>query len=87
MDKSSPKEFGMTIKAVYKIVVKGKLNVDWAEWFNGSNIQIETDQQGNPVTILTCSIKDQSELFGIMNRLNGLNLPLLEVTSIGLENR
>ena len=73
----------MTIKAVYNIVVKGKLNEDWAEWFNGSSIRIEQDQQGNPVTILTCRIKDQSELFGILNRLNNLNLPLLEVTSVG----
>lgn len=87
MDRSSLKEFGMAVKAVYKIVVKGKLNEDWAEWFNGSNIRIEKDQQGNPVTILTCHIKDQSELFGILNRLNSLNLPLLEVTSIGFENR
>ena len=87
MDRSSLKEFRMNKKAVYKIVVKGKLNEDWAEWFNGSNIRIVQDQQGNPVTILTCRIKDQSELFGILNRLNSLNLPLLEVASIGFGNR
>ena len=79
MDDAIQIEPGMASPATYQITTKGKLAEGWADWFNGSIIQIEYNMKGNPHTILTCHVKDQSHLLGILNRLNSLNLPLLEV--------
>ena len=73
-------EPGMASQATYQVTVKGKLADNWAEWFNGIAISLEHSSEGNPHTILTCQVRDQSELFGILNRLNNLNLPLLQVS-------
>jgi len=85
MERDSLKELGMASQAVYTVFVKGKLNEDWAEWFGSSTILIEQDQDGNPVTTLTCHIKDQAELLGILIRLNSLSLPLFQVVLINNE--
>ena len=73
---------GMASPATYQITTKGKLAESWVDWFNGSILRIEYSTKGNPHTVLTCHIKDQSHLLGILNRLNSLNLPLLEVVLI-----
>ena len=85
MDSDSPKEPGMASQATYQITAKGKLDENWVEWFNGSIIRIEHSSQGNAHTVLTCHVKDQSHLLGILNRLNSLNLPLLQVAFIRIE--
>jgi hypothetical protein len=79
MENTSSIEPGMASSATYQITTKGKLAEGWADWFNGAIIRIEYSTMGNPHTVLTCHIKDQSHLLGILNRLNSLNLPLLEV--------
>ena len=79
MKNGSPIEPGMASPAIYQITAKGKLAEGWADWFNGSILRIEYSSKGTPRTILTCHVKDQSHLLGILNRLNSLNLPLLEV--------
>ena len=85
MDNPSSKEPGMASPATYQITAKGKLDQHWTEWFNGSLIQIERNMAGYPHTIMTCEVKDQAHLLGILNRLNSLNLPLLEVAFIRTE--
>lgn len=80
MGNGSVEEPGMASAATYQITVKGNLDEHWAEWFNGSTISLEYNPGGNPHTVLTCQVKDQAQLLGILNRLNSLNLPLLEVT-------
>jgi hypothetical protein len=82
MDRSTTIAPGMSTKAIYRIVVKGRLSENWAEWFNGSSITIESDPNGKTNTILTCNVRDQAELFGILNQLNNLNLPLFHVSYI-----
>jgi hypothetical protein len=66
----------------YQIRVRGVLSKNWADWFNGMLISFEHNLAGTKQTILTCQIRDQAELFGILNWLNSLNLPLLQVTLI-----
>jgi len=78
----SIKEPGMSTKATYEITIKGKLPENWADWFNGSIISINTNPGGRTRTTLTCQIRDQAELLGILNRLNSLNLPLVLVSYI-----
>ena len=79
MDSASPINLGMTSPATYQINVKGKLDEHWADWFNGTNILLEKSLEGTPYTSLTCKVRDQSELLGILNQLNSINLPLLQV--------
>ena len=74
--------FGMTSPAIYHIVVLGRLDKAWEEWFNGTENLLEEDLSGKPHTTLTCRIRDQAELFGVLNRLNSLNLPLLQVNLV-----
>ena len=86
MDSELPNEIGMASRATYRIAAKGKLDEHWVDWFNGTLINFEHNFAGNPHTILTCQVRDQAELLGILNRLNSLNLPLLQVeliTNIG----
>jgi hypothetical protein len=59
---------------VYRIVVRSELTDRYASAFEG--MQMET-KKGH--TILTGEVKDQPHLFGILERLNGLELELLSV--------
>jgi hypothetical protein len=77
---------GMTTRAIYQITVKGKLTEHWADWFNGTVIDRELGRDGGSHTKLTCRVRDQSELMGILNQLNSLNLPLLRVVFINENN-
>ena len=79
MDELIQAEPGMASKARYRITVKGRVDAHWREWFNGSEISIAYSKGKSPKTILTCSVKDQAELLGILTHLNTLNLPLLDV--------
>ncbi len=73
----------MVTVTLYKITVKGRLDEGWSDWFNGSNINVEHDSvDGQPQTVLTCRVRDQSELYGILTWLNGLNLTLINVVLI-----
>jgi hypothetical protein len=80
MENNIQKEPGMASQAIYQITAKGKLDEQWGDWFNGATIQIDGNPEGNHHTILTCLVRDQAELLGILNRLNSLNLPLLHMT-------
>lgn len=83
MENKRPLDFGMTSPATYQIVVSGRLDKGWEDWFNGTNSKLEEDPVGKPHTTLTCKVRDQAELLGVLNRLNSLNLPLLQVNLIG----
>jgi hypothetical protein len=66
---------------VYKIVVGGKLDHRWADWFDG--VQIAIARCDPPRSLLTCTVVDQSALYGILDRIRDLNLPLIEVRLAG----
>ena len=79
MENDSQNVPDITSQAIYQITIKGKLDEHWAEWFNDSIISLRYDLQGSSKTILTLQIRDQSELLGILNRLHGFNLLILQV--------
>ena len=79
MNNKSLKDPGMTSRATYQITVKGKLTEYWSDWFNGTVIDMELDRDRFSHTTLTCRVRDQAELLGILNRLNSFNLPLVRV--------
>jgi hypothetical protein len=79
MEQQTHREPGMASPASYQITVLGRLPDQWGAWFNGSTIRVGHGRRGSPHTTMTCPEIDQAQLLGILNRLNSLNLALLEV--------
>jgi hypothetical protein len=63
---------------VFQIHVKGHLNNKWSDWLEG----LEVELLDNGEMILFGTIRDQSALMGILNKLNRLNLTLLSVCEV-----
>ena len=63
---------------VYQIVVKGHLDSEWSDWFDGMTITLVD----NGETILTGPLVDQTALHGVLIRIRDLGLPLLSLTRI-----
>jgi hypothetical protein len=64
-------------KTLYRIVVRRELSDTYAVAFEG----MEMETKGG-VTVLTGEIVDQPQLFGILDRINGLGLELLSVEAL-----
>ncbi len=58
-----------------KIHIRGQIDEDWAEWFEG--LEVHTREEGT--TILQGEVADQSALYGILAKLRDLGLELLSV--------
>jgi hypothetical protein len=65
--------------AVYQIMVQGRLDEGWGEWFDGMTITAGKDETGQSVTILTGLVADQVTLHGLLARIRDLNLRILSV--------
>jgi hypothetical protein len=65
--------------ATYQIKVQGRLEERWAQWFDGMSIAFERAEDGSTVTVLTGSVVDQAALYGLINRMRDLGLPLISV--------
>jgi hypothetical protein len=64
---------------VYQIRVEGRLDASWSTWLNGMTMACEAERGGQPITILTGPIADQSALRGTLNRIWDLNLIVVSV--------
>jgi hypothetical protein len=65
-------------KEVYQIIVKGHLDHEWSDWFDGLTITL--GEHGE--TILTGPIVDQTALHGVLIRIRDLGLPLLSLSRV-----
>ncbi len=65
----------------YHIVVHGKLDPSWSEWFSGLDLTESVDMDGIPTTWLLGILPDQGALRGVLNKLWDLNLTLLSLES------
>ncbi len=65
----------LTNPASYRIRVKGRVGPEWSEWFDGMTI---TSDEHNETT-LSGQVLDQAALYGILNKIRDLALPLLSV--------
>ncbi len=74
-------------KAEYSIQVAGYLDESWSDRMGG--LTIESSQTGasdkKPVTALTGPLIDQAALFGVLNTLYDMRLPLLSVECLSIE--
>ena len=68
--------------ANYQIKVQGRLDERWANWFDGMSITFEPAEDGSTMTVLTGSVVDQAALYGLINRMRDLGLPLISVGRI-----
>ena len=64
----------------YRILIGGQLDQSWSAWFD--NLRIQTSENE---TALEGHISDQAALFGILNKVRNLGLPLLAVIPIHTE--
>ena len=67
----------------YRITIKGHLDSDWSDWFDGLTITMVGDGE----TILTGPIVDQTALHGVLIKIRDLGLPLLSLTRIEPERQ
>ena len=62
---------------VYRIVVRSELSDKYAVAFEGMEMEAK-----DGVTVFTGRIIDQPQLYGILERINGLGLELLSVEAL-----
>jgi hypothetical protein len=63
---------------VYEIRIKGYLDQQWTEWFEGMSIT----QADNGETVLTGPVVDQAALYGLLRKVRDLGLPLIAVSQV-----
>jgi len=65
----------------YEIRVEGHLTDRWSDWFEG----LEINNDSNSETILSGPLSDQSALLGVLNKIQALNLTFISVNRSPLE--
>jgi hypothetical protein len=68
---------------IYEIRVKGYLEEEWGDWFDGMSITHEE----NGETTLTGPIVDQPALFGLLFKVSSLNISLLSVNVVPADQK
>ena len=62
----------------YEIRLKGHLDSRWAAWFDGLSLTNESDG----TTIINGPVVDQAALYGLLQKVRDLGLPLVSVTQV-----
>ena len=62
----------------YQIRVPGKIDERWMNVHKGMAIEITSDENGTPTSILTCTL-DQAALQGLLRRLYSSGIPIISV--------
>jgi hypothetical protein len=65
-------------QAFYEVRIKGHLDSHWSEWFDG--LALTHEERGE--TILSGPVPDQAALYGLLNKIRDLGLPLLSVNLV-----
>ena len=63
---------------VYQIRIKGHLDRQWTDWFEGMTIMLED----NGDTLLSGPVIDQAALHGLLKKVRDLGIPLLSVNRV-----
>ena len=62
----------------YEIRLRGHLDSRWAAWFDG--LSLTNDSDGT--TIIYGQVADQAALYGLLQKVRDLGLPLVSVTQV-----
>jgi hypothetical protein len=62
----------------YEIRLKGHLDSRWAAWFDGLSLTNENDG----TTIIHGPVVDQAALYGLLQKVRDVGLPLVSVTQV-----
>jgi hypothetical protein len=60
---------------IYQIRIRGHLDSEWTDWFEGLTITLED----NGETLLTGPLVDQAALYGLLRKVRDLGMLLLAV--------
>jgi hypothetical protein len=63
---------------IYQIRIKGHLDHQWTDWFEGLTLTLEE----NGETLLTGPVFDQAALHGLLKKVRDLGMPLLSVNRV-----
>jgi hypothetical protein len=66
----------------YQIIVEGKIDPGWSDWFHSMTIVSSIEGDGLFSTTLSGTVIDQVALRGLLNRLWDLNLTVCSVQQI-----
>ena len=72
---------GNTVKRLpssYEVRMLGNLDNRWSDWFDGWDLSPRDDG----TTILTGQVVDQSKLYGLLAKIQNMNLPLISVNPV-----
>jgi hypothetical protein len=73
----------MSGPAIYRIRVRGKLDANLADRFEGMHIENLAQNDGKVQSVLEGRLLDQAALSGILNKLYDLHLPVMSVDCLG----
>jgi hypothetical protein len=73
------KTLRMDQPAEYRIVLQGRLDKKWSDYFAGMSIETRKSETGVSITVLNGLLTDQSALHGVIRQIRDLDLPLLLV--------
>lgn len=76
---------GLDQPIAYEIVVEGRLDEGWSEWFDGLELSVESGGDAPARTRLAGMVADQADLHGILEKIRNLGLSLISVARIGEE--
>ncbi len=65
----------------FEIKVKGVLDENWSDWL-GEVAMAHAEENGEPFTLIRGEATDPPTLYGILEHLRDLNLPLISVIQV-----
>jgi hypothetical protein len=69
---------GTSQSTVYQIRIKGHLGSQWAMWFEGLTITLESGGD----TLLSGPVVDQSALHGLLKKVRDLGMTLVSISPV-----
>ena len=82
VEKSRAARLRMDGPATYRIIVQGGLDERWSGRLGGLEILVFYTEEKSAVTKLSGELMDQAALFGVLNTLYELHLPLIAVVEM-----